>query len=131
MIDPLNIQEWAKAIAEVAKYPSGAVAITILGLKLIPVIWGDKEVNGKVDNETCSKKRAEFVEKLNAGNLQFKEISERLKNMAEKVATFYDRNDKQNLRILDEIGGKDGLKDRILTLEVKFGDYTQKNGGGR
>lgn len=125
----INIQEWAKGIAEICKYPAGATMITILGLRVMPYLFGNKEeLSNKVTVDICSKKHNDIQKELSDGKLQFNTISDKLENIFDKFNNFYDKNDRSSMRILDEIGGKDGLKDRILTLEVKFEDYTQKNG---
>jgi hypothetical protein len=121
------MKEWAEIIAELCKYPAGMAALTILGLKIIPFVLGTR--NNGVSSEDCGRKHIDVQRELSEGRQQFEMIEERLKNMAEKFTNFYEKNDKSSMRILEEIGGKDGLKDRILTMEVKFEDYINKNGG--
>jgi len=82
---------------------------------------------GAVKPEDCRKRHEAIQGEMQSGALQFKELKLMLNNMSEKFTDFYDRNDKSYLRILDELGGKDGLKDRILTLEIKFDDYVEAN----
>lgn len=103
---------------------------------MLCIIWIDnkRKINKEdinlevlVSSEKCEGHRNKIQEEFKAGSNDFTEIKTTLKNMAEKFTNFYDHNDKQNIRMLEEIGGKKGIKERLLSLEIKFDEYKKRN----
>jgi len=76
-------------------------------------------LNGKdkLNKNDFAKKEKEIDKELSEGQTQFALINNKLENMSMSFENFYEKNDRKNIRILEDITD---LKGRIIKIEVKL-----------